>query len=856
MKYKIFAIAILFSFFAANLAHAQSTYILSQVANGSFGGGSYRTTFVLVNNANAHATAILNLTDDNGAPMAMTIPGNGTGSSFTIDLPAGASQMLQTDGQGSVTVGAATITSTSRICVSGIFSIYDSHGNYVTETGVGNSDPQSSFVLPVDTTGLFNTGLALFNPGTITASITMILSDTTGKQVASTVVPLAGGHHTAAFIAGTEQFFPSITHMQGTLVVQCTSSIAAMVLRQNGAPLSFTSLPVVPTTSTKTALYLPQVANGSYGGGSYETSFLLFNISSDPANIVLTLTNDRGNPFTVTIPGHGTDSSFSFSNLAPGASIFLQTDGQGSVSTGAAIITSNVPIGASGIFTVLDLQGAFLTETGVGDSPPLTSFTLPVNRTGNFDTGVAFVNPGSTDVKLTFRLLDRTGAQVGSSATTSLPKANYLAEFVSQIFPGTSGFTTGSLAVTAAAGVAALTLRQNGSPLSYTTLPVASGAAGGTAPLSTTETGINATGNVTQNETLPSGFKLTGVIIGPGQAYSVMASAGQNSFYAGTVNSQGKYVIALPNGTYDLSVSFYPNGSSQTVQMSSPVSGSVQVTGDTTRDIVLPAVTLFNVSGTVNGLSNLGGPTFMSMTFTTSDYSETGSFILAANGSYQGVLPAGSYTAGLTASMSISLPPLSLYPLTPSVAIYNLGSATISGNTVIPAFTVPATATVSGQVNSTGGWPLADTLVTASALPAIYGGCMADTVSAQYEMILPTNVTYGVGVSMSLMRGQIYMGSLSFPLPGMSWTLSSNTTNLDFTVPTLPGFVTISGRVTDSGGNPVSDATVTAYSLSITGVPAVQYSNHVLTDANGNYSMSVLSGTGYILSFYPPMSLQ
>jgi hypothetical protein len=281
--------------------------------------------------------------------------------------------------------------------------------------------------------------------------------------------------HTASFIAGLGQLFPSFTNFQGTLLIQSSVPIAAMVLRQNLTPLSYTSLPVVSTSSTKQTLNLAHVANGTYAGGSFKTSFLIFNISASLANVTLALTQDNGTPFSVTIQGRGTASSFTFTNLAPGGSLFLQTDGSGSLLGGAATITSNVPVGASGVFTVFNTQGAFQTEAGVGDSPVLTSFTLPVDITDTVDTGVAFFGPAGAT--LTFQLRSESGKLVGSRATRNLDAKGHLAEFASQIF-GTRNFR-GSVGITATSGVAALALRQHSSPpvLSYTTLPVASGTA-------------------------------------------------------------------------------------------------------------------------------------------------------------------------------------------------------------------------------------------------------------------------------------------------------------------------------------------------------------------------------------------
>jgi PKD repeat protein len=466
---------VLFSlFFLVTYANAQNLYYLPQIANGSWDTGSYRTTFLLFNNTALSVTATLDLYDDGGHPLAVGIGGT-TSSHFVIPLPSGASKAIQTDGQGSLVTGAAKVTATGVIGVSAIFSLYDANGSFATETGVGNSEPLSSFVLPVDTTGLFNTGIALFNCNSISAKVTMTLRDTTGQTIGSPVERiLSPDSHIARFIYGMDQLFPAMINFQGTLLVESTEPISSIVLRENDSPLSFTSLPVVSTSSSQQTLSLPQVANGVFGNGSYKTSFLIFNISSIPANVHLALSDDLGNPLSMTIPAWGTRSKFTFPNLAPGASLFLQTDGAGALATGAAVISSDVPIGASAVFTLLNSTGSFQTETGVGDSPILTSLTLPADIIGTFDTGIAFWCASGSGAEMIFRLLDETGASIGSSVSRTLPANGHLAIFVSELFPGTGNFQ-GSVAITSTVGIAAESLRQNASPLSFTTLPVVSG---------------------------------------------------------------------------------------------------------------------------------------------------------------------------------------------------------------------------------------------------------------------------------------------------------------------------------------------------------------------------------------------
>lgn len=478
MKTNLAIIALLL-FFAGRCAFAQNPSALAQVANGTFSDGSFRTTFVLFNNSDTPAFVRLNLTDDAGNPMTVVIPGLGTGSSFPITLDPGAIRIYQTDGSGPLTVGAAAVHSSSPIGVSGIFTIFDTQGRFVTESGVGSSPILADFVVPVDSSGNSNTGLALFNPNSDQVSITAVLFDTGGNEMARASKILGGHAHTAFFVAGPGQLFPDLISFQGTLEIQSSLMISALAIRQNLSPLSYTSFPVVSKSSIQTSLRFAQVADGTFSVGSFRTSLLVFSVSSNPAHVVVTLTEDNGTPFPVTIPGQGTNSTFSLS-VPAGGSFFLQTLGDQLLTVGAATITSDTQIGATAIFTVLDSQGNFWTEAGVGDSGLLTEMTLPVDIAQNFDTGVAFFNPGASAITATLRLLNSTGVNVGSNQITLEPKS-HTARFVTQLFPGTFDFQ-GTIAISATGPVSAVTLLQNSTPLTYTTLPIVPGVAQGITP--------------------------------------------------------------------------------------------------------------------------------------------------------------------------------------------------------------------------------------------------------------------------------------------------------------------------------------------------------------------------------------
>ena len=847
---------------AAGAARAEERYYLSQVANGASGGASFRTTFVLLNNSDVEARTVLKLTGDDGKPLIVNLGGLGSRSEFEIVVGAGATQILQTDGAGTLVSGAATLTASGPIGVSAVFGLYGADGRFVTEAGVGSSTPLTEFVLPVDTTGLFNTGLALFNPGTSRAAISLVLRDTAGQPLGQANLDLDAGAHIPRFVAGSGQLFPAAVNVRGTLLVRSSTPVAALGLRQHEPPLSYTSLPVVPSSSDRLTQNLAHVVNGSYGGGSYRTSFLLFNLSSGPARAALALTRDDGSPFPIGILGSGTGSTFDVT-LPVGGAAFLQTDGLGEAAQGAATITSSAPVGAAAIFSVFDSSGMFQTEAGVGDSPVMTALTLPVDVRPGANTGVAFSNPSGAAAAVTLKLLDSNGEVLDSGTSVELRAKGHTARFVTEIFPGITYFQ-GSVAVIAPSGVAALTLRQNAAPLSYTTLPVASGHATGKAPpaplMTKTRDGLSATSDLAVDETLPSGFRLAGHVAGTGNVRQVLARRSDGKVYYGEIDTDtNRYLLAVDQGSYTVQVSYQalevPGGATLTQIYSDPA--PVRVDGDITRNLTLPLPRTYQVTGKVSGLSSLPDSTGAMVVFTSEDRLTEGAFPLNLDGSYQAVLPRGSYRIGVRVPQII-FPPVQ----SQSLELYSLGAVGVDGGAATANITVPATARVSGSVRAPwlGSFAFGIKVAATDLSAPPFSG--ADTIrplalsiasadpSAQYQAFLAGGRSYALTVSAPVLDGSKRVGSFSYPL-SEPFSLTGDATR-SFNLPDVPAKVNITGRVRDSQGRGVGSVLVSAATKALTGAPGASFSANAITDAQGNYSLVVLSGTGYQLEFLPP----
>jgi hypothetical protein len=302
--------------------------------------------------------------------------------------------------------------------------------------------------------------------------------------------------------------------------------------------------------------------------------------------VAVSVTNDSGAPLPVTVPDYGTKSTFNLPVIPAGGSVFLQTDGTNALVSGAATITSDVPIGAAVIFSVFDTKGNFTTEAGLGASPVENTVTVPAANCSN--TGVALFNTGTSTAWVSVILLDEDGCDLRASILLSIPARGHYAGFVSGIFKGLSDFK-GSVIFAATQPLAAVTLRQNPSPLSYTTLPIAAGRSTGKsrALLAAQIAGIEAGAGQTANLILPSGFELSGKANFAGSVYSVQAVANDGTSYQGEV-SIGAYSVLLPAGRYYLKLLVSPATSNYEFVYTDPT--PLTISGPVTHDVTIPSL--------------------------------------------------------------------------------------------------------------------------------------------------------------------------------------------------------------------------------------------------------------------------
>jgi len=205
-------------------------------------------------------------------------------------------------------------------------------------------------------------------------------------------------------------------------------------------------------------------------GSGYQTTLTYLNYSPQSVSCTTTFLSDSGAALAVPFAG-GTVSSRT-DNLAPGASIHVQTNAaaNASGSGGWAQAQCTGPIKASLLYRLYNGSGVPQGEAGVNAmAAPAREFVTFADT----NTGVAWANPTTQLADVTITALDaKTGASQGST-TFNLPSMAHGAANVSCstgcLFKLASTFT-GSIQITSTVPIVSLSLNAEAFPV-FSSLP-------------------------------------------------------------------------------------------------------------------------------------------------------------------------------------------------------------------------------------------------------------------------------------------------------------------------------------------------------------------------------------------------
>jgi sugar lactone lactonase YvrE len=265
-------------------------------------GGGYATTLVLLNTSEGIETGTLQLLDDNGDPFVVNQVGGTTGSVFGYSIPSGGVVRFQTDGSAATTkAGWAQLTpdaGTSTPVGAGVFSYHP--GNFLmTESGVSAASSTTHARIYVDLSEGHNTGLAIANPASTNADVTIAAFRTdgvtgTGTSQGPLQVP-ANGHKARfadEFVAGLPDGFT------GVLDIISSTPFAALTMRSLSNERNDFLLATFPvadmTVSAPSPIVFPQIADG----GGYVTQIILIGVGG-ASSLSVNAYGENGGPLAV-----------------------------------------------------------------------------------------------------------------------------------------------------------------------------------------------------------------------------------------------------------------------------------------------------------------------------------------------------------------------------------------------------------------------------------------------------------------------------------------------------------------------------------------------------------------------------
>jgi hypothetical protein len=239
--------------FLPALVHAE---MVPQIAFGTFQGGTWKTTIIMVNRSlNAGGNVQLAFFDQQGAPRAT--PANGvTAATHLINLPPGGSaRVVVEDDAAALAVGWLRMTPPAQVVLSGQAILRQKVvGRPDFETVVpfaGAPDAvqclvpfnpaatTATMLYPFDNTAEFVSSIALANYGASSLAITVDAVDEGGISLLTTQVQLSAGNHTAFRI---DEQFPILAGRKGVLRITAPKyslGIQAFLFNSGGA---FTTL--------------------------------------------------------------------------------------------------------------------------------------------------------------------------------------------------------------------------------------------------------------------------------------------------------------------------------------------------------------------------------------------------------------------------------------------------------------------------------------------------------------------------------------------------------------------------------------------------------------------------------------
>jgi len=219
--------------------------------------------------------------------------------------------------------------------------------------------------------------------------------------------------------------------------------------------------------------YFPQVASGTFAGGSWTTTIFLSNASSSTASGAVTFTTSGGTNWNLSFVDDvgkpaGSGNTISF-QLGSGEVRKFVSIANAALNTGYATVTANAAVLGTALYSEFNPAGGLIGEAGVPAAIPLGKQAIFVDTTSGFHTGFAVANPNTNSLEVHFELVNTLG-QIILSQVQTLGPLQHISQFVDQLFPSMPQMV-GRLQFYCTNPMVGIGLRFNPNMTLFTTLP-------------------------------------------------------------------------------------------------------------------------------------------------------------------------------------------------------------------------------------------------------------------------------------------------------------------------------------------------------------------------------------------------
>jgi hypothetical protein len=402
---------------------------------------------VVAPNAGSNSGSVtLKVTNPDGQSASSSFTYNvSTQTQLQLTLPASGSVHTETAGTAStVQVGYGAISPATGVAVIRSFS----NGSLVSEAAVPPTPAATQWTMYGEVgSGGVSTGVAIANPGTSPATLTLTLSN--GNQ---TTLQLGAGAQHAAFI---NELFSNLSSFLGTLTVQSTVPVSIVALRgtQNANGQFIISTIPLSSGSSGTGGFaaFPIITDG----GGYNTDIILVNSGTTTSSGMVTFS------FNVQTD-QGTNTQFPYTIPAGGMFRIRTAGASGTIVSGFASMSTNANSPTPNATAIIRLSSGsnLISETAVPAQTQISQAMMFGSLEANLRTGLALLNGQSQDVLVTLTPLDGSGQPVGNNITTvTVPAFQNKSKFLDELIPTLPVGYEGSVLVRSSAPIFAISLR-------------------------------------------------------------------------------------------------------------------------------------------------------------------------------------------------------------------------------------------------------------------------------------------------------------------------------------------------------------------------------------------------------------